>query len=1038
MTDHEKLTELQRRRLEWVTSTRANGFQDGINDLLAHQYTEKTHFIFELLQNAEDAEATQVKFTLYPERLEFSHNGRRLFQFENVESITSIGRSTKDHTKIGKHGIGFKAVFAITHLPRVHSGEFHFEIEDVVVPKALKDRPSDLALDETRFILPFDQDKIGEAQRFRELVRPDQARKMIETALGGLPARTLLFLQNIQMIDIVLAGQSPWFLKRSIIEQSGCHPVIRVESNDMAENWQLFEQPVELIDEGEHFKGRVQVAFLVEDGKVRRAGDSRLVVFFPTDKETKLGFLINGPFKTTKARDNIVKCDANTQLLSYVATLASESLEPLRDGGHLDLKSYDALPLRFADFAPNSASDLPSIFFPLYVEIRKALSNKALLPRNGGGFVCVSEARLARGKDLADTFSDEQLAKWIGAQKCAWLDTGITSDRMPDLYAYLCGRKESAWSSKWIIEPLIENLELDADKFAKLNQSMQVSFFEAQTVTWLLTFCEFLANGPYPAFSNTPFIRLQNGKHVSPRAPGQPPSAYLRPENAAEINPQDFPLISEGLVNEVTTPLLTQKVKLREPAIVDIVQKVILRRYQGGQLNQVPENYLQDLSTIIQALETASDVEKRMLINQVANCPFLAAHTVGDVNQYALLWKKPGEQGLFAQTQAFKMWFHGYGGDDAFFIYSEVESLLETLSKHLPITSKSVIIGCDPSRRGTVMYLQNWGDNAQGLNGFDPRADALALAHALNHITVERAKYLWSLLLEIPHLIKGEVQKSSRAKDLELPNRLPKEPKFSKLGEALISQTWIPSADGSSFHLPNSLDLTALPEGFQKEGVEAEKVARALGIKVTHDIEALALGYGKSPEDIEFALSLTPEERRKLENERRAKHPFPVGSSASPNRLSKIKDAARQAPLKTHEDRTRSVSVGRQEDKRQAREYLEAEYKPGDEMCCQLSHGCMPFKLLSSDDWYYEAVECVPDTKRVYRENFLALSPHFAAMFQHANRDRDEMRRIIGESLTNEVKLMLDGKPQVLRFTAKHIADLKAVLEVDGEPAQPE
>lgn len=1031
MTEHEKLAELQRLALNWVASTRAIDFQDGINDLLAHQYREKTHFIFELLQNAEDAEATQCKFKLYTDRLEFSHNGRRLFQFENVKSITSIGRSTKDHTKIGKHGIGFKAVFAITHLPRVHSGDFHFEIEDVVVPRVLKERPSDLAPDETRFILPFDRDEIGEPQRFRELVRPDQAWKMIETALRGLPARTLLFLKNIQTIDIVLAGHSPWLLKRSIIEQSDCHPMIRVESNDMAENWLLFEQPVELSDEGEHFKGSVQVAFLVKEGKVRSAGDSRLVVFFPTDKETKLGFLINGPFKTTKARDNIVKCDANTQLLREAAKLAAHSLERLRDGNHLDLESYGALPLRPADFTPNSASE-PD-FHTVYDEIRKALISKALLPRNGGGFVCVGESRLARGKDLADTFSDEQLAQWLGVQNCAWLDTGITSDRTPDLYAYLCGRKESAWSSKWITQPLVENLELDADKFTSLNQARQASFFEVQPLAWLVRFYGFLANGPYRAFATTPFIRLDNGTHVSPGVPGKPPNAYLRPDNASEIDPQDFPLIHANVVNESTAQFFTEKVKLRQPAIVDIVQKVILRRYQAGNMQQVPENYLQDLSTIVLALEAASGDEKRVLQNRLTKCPFLAAYTVGDLIHSALSWKKPGERGLFVETQEFKMWFQGYNGNDAFFLHSVLESVLEPLNKHLQITALGVIVGCDPSQRAAVKYLEYHGWHEQGLNGFDPRADVLGLTHAMSHISFERARYLWNLLLKIPHLIKGEVQKSSRAKDMELPNRLANEPKFSKLGDALILKAWVPSADGSSFHVPNELELSALPEGFQKEGVDAEKVARALGIKVTHDIEALARGYGKSPEEIEFALSVTPEEKRKLENERRTRHPFPVGSPASPQRLAKIKEAARQAPLKAHEDRTRSVSVGRQEDKRQAREYLEAEYKSGEELCCQLSHGCMPFKLLSSDDWYYEAVECVPDTKRVYRENFLALSPHYAAMFKHSNQDRDRLRIMIGEALDNEVKLTLDGKPHILSFTSKHIADLKAVLEVDAE-----
>ena len=127
------MSELEQMRREWVDVTRKNGFREGITDLLAHQYSKKTHFIFELLQNAEDALATEIEFHVESQRLVFSHNGERLFSDENVESITSIGKSTKqaDYTQIGKHGIGFKAVFAYTHTPRIHSGDKHFDIEDV-------------------------------------------------------------------------------------------------------------------------------------------------------------------------------------------------------------------------------------------------------------------------------------------------------------------------------------------------------------------------------------------------------------------------------------------------------------------------------------------------------------------------------------------------------------------------------------------------------------------------------------------------------------------------------------------------------------------------------------------------------------------------------------------------------------------------------------------------------------------------------------------------------------------------------------------
>jgi uncharacterized protein YicC (UPF0701 family) len=46
-----------------------------------------------------------------------------------------------------------------------------------------------------------------------------------------------------------------------------------------------------------------------------------LVVYFPTEKKTELGFLIQGPFKTTKARDNIAQdSEANRQMIEAAIT----------------------------------------------------------------------------------------------------------------------------------------------------------------------------------------------------------------------------------------------------------------------------------------------------------------------------------------------------------------------------------------------------------------------------------------------------------------------------------------------------------------------------------------------------------------------------------------------------------------------------------------------------------------------------------------------------------------------------------------------
>ena len=48
-------------------------------------YPDEAHFVFELLQNAEDAGATEVGFELSAHRCSFEHNGTR--HFDERESI---------------------------------------------------------------------------------------------------------------------------------------------------------------------------------------------------------------------------------------------------------------------------------------------------------------------------------------------------------------------------------------------------------------------------------------------------------------------------------------------------------------------------------------------------------------------------------------------------------------------------------------------------------------------------------------------------------------------------------------------------------------------------------------------------------------------------------------------------------------------------------------------------------------------------------------------------------------------------------------
>ena len=113
------------------------GTDTAVLDLLGQLYSDRTHFIFELIQNAEDAGARELAFELFDGRLEVRHDGRP-FTEADVRGICGVGNSAKsgDLTAIGAFGIGFKSVYAYTQTPSVHSPGEHFRIENYVRPVA--------------------------------------------------------------------------------------------------------------------------------------------------------------------------------------------------------------------------------------------------------------------------------------------------------------------------------------------------------------------------------------------------------------------------------------------------------------------------------------------------------------------------------------------------------------------------------------------------------------------------------------------------------------------------------------------------------------------------------------------------------------------------------------------------------------------------------------------------------------------------------------------------------------------------------------
>ena len=313
-------------------------------EILSDLYTDDSHFIYEILQNAEDAQASEVKFVLYKNRLEIFHNGAKVFNEQDVKSITKIAKSTKkaDVNTVGKFGLGFKSVYSVTDEPEIHSGDYDFKITGFIRPSSVdhKDIPAPYT---TLFILPFKSEK--KEGTYQKLGQKFQ----------DLELKTVLFLSNIKSICWEIAENDQQFCKESgtylkedgIDEKTGFKKVTCMSDNSsVPDQWFVFSK-------GSKEDTFIEIAFKYDSNKkqIVPANNTDLVVLFPTEKETGLNFIINGNFQTTPARDNVPpEKDHNKKLIECVQDLLKKIIPELKDKGLMNVSLMKTLPTNKSQF----------------------------------------------------------------------------------------------------------------------------------------------------------------------------------------------------------------------------------------------------------------------------------------------------------------------------------------------------------------------------------------------------------------------------------------------------------------------------------------------------------------------------------------------------------------------------------------------------------------------------------------------------------------------------------------------------------------
>ncbi|ONI07896.1 hypothetical protein PRUPE_5G145800 [Prunus persica] len=323
-----------------------------IKTLSAELYAKDVHFLMELIQNAEDNEYAEgvdpsLEFVITSRDITATgapatllvFNNEKGFSPENIESICSIGRSTKKGNRnrgyIGEKGIGFKSVFLITAHPYVFSNGYQLRFSEepcvhcnlgYVVPEWVDTNPnfSDIkqlygsasasALPTTTLILPLKADKV----------------QPVKQQLSSIHRELLLFLSKIKKLSvredngdpsldtvsaIEIASETSFVTRKNIDAQSYTVHLSAEESSNAVENecsYYMWKQKFPVRQECRVEKRMevdewvITLAFPIGEHFHRGTSSPGVYAFLPTEMVTNFPFIIQADFLLASSRETIL------------------------------------------------------------------------------------------------------------------------------------------------------------------------------------------------------------------------------------------------------------------------------------------------------------------------------------------------------------------------------------------------------------------------------------------------------------------------------------------------------------------------------------------------------------------------------------------------------------------------------------------------------------------------------------------------------------------------------------------------------------
>ncbi|KAH9328841.1 hypothetical protein KI387_000949, partial [Taxus chinensis] len=332
-----------------------------VKHLSSELYTKDIHFIMELIQNAEDNE--------YPPNVEASlefvftsrditgtgapgtllvFNNEKGFSKDNIESLCSVGHSTKRGKRqgggyIGEKGIGFKSVFLVTSQPYIFSNGYKIRFNEVptpetgigyIVPEWIDDKPSieDLQqvygkiaeLPNTIIVLPLKPEKVVAVKNQVSDIHPEVI--LFMSKIKRLSVREDNVMDNLVETQVSVSLETAFQTVKNEESESFILHLAAEENEEWSNEGSYYMWRQRFPAKAENWvEGRkdiktwvITLAFPCEERVVRRNNHKRrritksnkvgagIYAFLPTQILTGFPFIIQADFLLVSSRESII------------------------------------------------------------------------------------------------------------------------------------------------------------------------------------------------------------------------------------------------------------------------------------------------------------------------------------------------------------------------------------------------------------------------------------------------------------------------------------------------------------------------------------------------------------------------------------------------------------------------------------------------------------------------------------------------------------------------------------------------------------